>query len=169
MERQPYALLARVRRAFRVLNAAIETACRSADLTVQQQAFLLVLAAHAEDLVPLADVRAELNMDQPTSSELLARLHAMGLVRRSRGRDRRSTLVALSAKGQTRLQDSIGRMRAELIEADRRGDLDAWSDSLDAYLKFYTGRSRSPRRRRSSGSAAGRTAATRQRRRSAPS
>jgi DNA-binding MarR family transcriptional regulator len=147
MERQPYALLARVRRALRVLNRAIESASRGSGLTVQQQAFLLALEAHAEDLVPLAEVRAELDMDQPTSSELLARLHTMGLVRRSRGRDRRATLVALSAKGKLRLQDSIGRTRNELMRAARRGDLDAWSDSLASYLDFYTGASRRRRAR----------------------
>lgn len=165
MERQPFALLARVRKALRVLNAAIETACRGAGLTVQQQAFLLALAAHEEDLVPFAEIRAELGMDQPTASELLARLHAMGLIRRSRGRDRRATIVALSSKGEVRLHDSIRRTRKELMDADRSGDLDAWSDSLASYLDFYTrGAPRRNRRRAPAVPSVGRSASARGRR-----
>lgn len=77
-----HALLARVRHSLHVLNGVIETGARAAGLTVQQQGFLLSLAARGGAHVPLADLRADLGMDQATTSELLQRLGRRGLVTR---------------------------------------------------------------------------------------
>ena len=145
---RPYALLAHVRRALRVLNAAIEDGCGHAGLTVQQQAFLLVLAAHADEEVLHADVRIELQMDQATASELAARLLARRLIARRPAEDRRAWRMSLTRSGRTLLERSIEATRHEIEHAESRGELAALRDSLAAYLDYYTGRSRrGPRRR----------------------
>jgi DNA-binding MarR family transcriptional regulator len=64
-----HALLARVRHSLRALNGVIERGATSAGLTVQQQAFLLSMAARGGSRVPLADLRSDLGMDQATTSE----------------------------------------------------------------------------------------------------
>lgn len=134
---KPFALLGSVRRSLRVLNAAIETACREAGLTMQQQAFLLVLAAHPIGRVPLADVRVELLMDQATASELLARLQRRRLVRRTAAADRRALEVSLTPAGRALLIESIEHTRREIKRSDSRGELGALRDSITAYLDYY--------------------------------
>ena len=136
----PLALLAAVRRSLRVLNDAIDDGAKRAGLTVQQQAFLLATAARGGRKVALSDVRAELDMDQATASELLARLIRLGLVTRATATDRRAVDVTLTAKGRQRFARSIDRIRDELQVADRAGDLRALRESLSAYLDHYTGR-----------------------------
>jgi DNA-binding MarR family transcriptional regulator len=134
----PYALLARVRRALRVLDAAIERGCEAAGLTVQQQAFLLALAARGGRRVALALVRAELDMDQATASELLARLVSLDLVQRVGAADRRALEISLTRKGRLRFLRSVEGIRHEVQEAERAGDLRALRVSLAAYLDHYT-------------------------------
>lgn len=134
---KPFALLGSVRRSLRVLNAAIETACREAGLTMQQQAFLLVLAAHPTGRVPLADVRVELLMDQATASELLARLLRRRLVRRAAAADRRALEVSLTPAGRALLLESIEHTRREIKRSESRGELGALRDSIAAYLDYY--------------------------------
>lgn len=141
---KPFALLSRVRRSLRVLNAAIESACRDAGLTMQQQAFLLALAAYPSGRVPLADVRMELLMDQATASELLARLRQLGLVRRAAAADRRALEIMLTAAGRGRLAESIEHARREIQRSNSRGELGALRDSLAAYLDYYTRGTRPP-------------------------
>ena len=80
-----YALLADVRHSLRALNGVIEAGAKAAGLTVQQQGFLLSLAARGGTHVPLADLRADLGMDQATTSELLGRLGRRGWSRAERG------------------------------------------------------------------------------------
>lgn len=144
--REPYALLAQVRRALRVWNAAIEDGCRHAGLTVQQQAFLLALAAHKNDEVLHADVRIELQMDQATASELAARLVKRRLVSRRRASDPRAWSLRLTPAGRARLLRSIEATRHEIQHADARGELAALRESIDAYLDYYTARRRSAAR-----------------------
>ncbi|HUP35067.1 MAG TPA: MarR family transcriptional regulator [Candidatus Limnocylindria bacterium] len=134
----PYALLARVRRALRILDAAIERGSDLAGLTVQQQAFLLALAARGGRRVPLALVRAELDMDQATASELLARLVSLELVERIGAADRRALEISLTRKGRQRFLRSVEKIRHEIQAADKAGDLRALRVSLAAYLDHYT-------------------------------
>lgn len=134
----PYALLARVRRSFRILNAAIERGAGSAGLTVQQQGFLLALAARGGRRVPLALIRKELDMDQATASELLARLVGLELVERSGAADRRALEISFTRKGRLRFLRSVEGIRHEIQEADQAGDLRALRVSLAAYLDHYT-------------------------------
>lgn len=134
----PYALLARVRRALRILDAAIERGCEAAGLTVQQQAFLLALAARGGRRVPLALIRAELDMDQATASELLARLVSLELVERLGAADRRALELSLTRKGRQRFLRSVEKIRHEIQAADEAGDLRALRVSLAAYLDHYT-------------------------------
>ena len=134
----PYALLARVRRALRILNAAIERGSDLAGLTVQQQAFLLALAARGGRRVPLALVRVELDMDQATASGLLARLVSLELVERLGAADRRALELSLTRKGRQRFLRSVERIRHEIQAADEAGDLRALRVSLAAYLDHYT-------------------------------
>lgn len=133
----PYALLARVRRALRILDAAIERGCEAARLTVQQQAFLLALAARGGRRIPLSVVRAELDMDQATASELLARLVSLELVERIGAADRRALEISLTRKGRQRFLRSVERIRHEIQAADRAGHLRALRVSLTAYLDHY--------------------------------
>lgn len=139
-EQAPLALLADVRRSLRVLNGAIEAGAKLAGLTVQQQAFLLAVAARGGRKVPLSEVRGELDMDQATASELLARLIRLGLLTRAAAKDRRAVDVSLSAKGRQRFTRSLERIRDSLQVADRAGDLRALRESLSAYLDHYTRR-----------------------------
>lgn len=134
----PYALLARVRRALRALNSAIERGSEAAGLTVQQQAFLLSLAARGGRRIPLATIRAELDMDQATASELLARLVSVELVKRVGAADRRALEISLTRKGRQRFLRSVEGIRHEVQAADRAGDLRALRVSLSAYLDHYT-------------------------------
>ena len=142
------AVLARVRHSFRLLNRAIAEGSRGAGLTVQQQGFLLAVAARGGRNVPLSSVRAELLMDQATASELLRRLSQRGLVRRSPGEDRREIRVALTAEGRAVFKTSIAEIGAALRRADERGDLRNLRPSLREYLGFYgVGAARGARRR----------------------
>jgi DNA-binding MarR family transcriptional regulator len=134
----PYALLARVRRALRILDAAIERGCEAGGLTVQQQAFLLALAARGGRRVPLALIRTELDMDQATASELLSRLVSLELVERTGAADRRALEISLTRKGRQRFLRSVEKIRHEIQAADRAGDLRALRVSLAAYLDHYT-------------------------------
>lgn len=135
---RPYTLLAHVRRALRALNAAIDDGCRHADLSVQQQAFLLALAARPDGQVLYADVRIELQMDEATASELVARLVARKLVSRRPAADRRAWCMKLTASGRARLERSIEATRHAIQHAESRGELAALRDSLSAYLDYYT-------------------------------
>ena len=134
----PYALLARVRRALRILDAAIERGCEAAGLTLQQQALLLALAARGGRRVPLALIRVELDMDQATASELLSRLVSLELVERIGAADRRALEISLTRKGRQRFLRSVEKIRHEVQAADRAGDLRALRVSLAAYLDHYT-------------------------------
>ena len=66
-------LLARFRHSVRALNTAIERGAAASGLTVQQQAFLLSLAARDRDGVQLADVRAALELDSVTPADTASR------------------------------------------------------------------------------------------------
>jgi DNA-binding MarR family transcriptional regulator len=133
-----HALLARVRHSLRVLNGVIETGARAAGLTVQQQGFLLSLAARGGAHVPLADLRADLGMDQATTSELLQRLGRRGLVTRRTGSDRRAIDVSLTRSGRSAFTRSVRAISREMKLAKGRGDLDALQRNLRAYVAFYT-------------------------------
>ena len=134
----PYALLARVRRSLRILDAAIERGCETAGLTVQQQAFLLALAARGGRRVLFAGIRAELDMDQATASELLARLVSLDLLQRVGAADKRALEISLTRKGRQRFLRSVEGIRHEIQAADKAGDLRALRVSLAAYLDHYT-------------------------------
>ncbi|HEY3217548.1 MAG TPA: MarR family transcriptional regulator [Candidatus Limnocylindria bacterium] len=137
MSRSDYVLLARVRIAIRALNRAIEAGSAAAGLTVQQQGFLLALSARGGRDVALADVRAELGMDQATASDLLARLGRRGLVKRTAGADRRSVRLALTREGRSSFERSVREVRAALRAADRAGELAALTSSMNEYLRYY--------------------------------
>lgn len=146
MGRSDFVLLARMRVSIRALNRAIEEGSAAADLTVQQQAFLLALSARGGRGVPLADIRAELAMDQATASDLLARLVRRGLVLRVAGADRRSADLTLTQDGRRILDRSVRDIRRVLGKADRAGELDALATNMDAYLRYYGIRRRRTRR-----------------------
>jgi DNA-binding MarR family transcriptional regulator len=134
-----YALLAGVRHSLRALSGVIEAGAKAAGLTVQQQAFLLSLAARGGAHVALADLRADLGMDQATTSELLTRLVGRGLVTRRAGiDDRRAVDVSLTQSGRSDLTRSVRAIGREVKLAKKRGDLDALQRNLRAYVAFHT-------------------------------
>lgn len=133
-----HTLLAGFRYSLRVLDQAIETGAKDADLTVQQQAFLLSLMARGARKVPLADLRADLSMDQATTSDLLARLTRRRLVTRQSDDDRRALNVSITRLGRARFQRSVVAIGREIRRAKNSGDLDALQRNLRAYLAFYT-------------------------------
>ncbi|HEV8228871.1 MAG TPA: MarR family transcriptional regulator [Candidatus Limnocylindria bacterium] len=133
-----HALLASVRHSLRVLNGAIETGSKAAGLTLQQQAFLLSLAARGGRQVPLAELRADLGMDQATTSELLERLVRRGFAQREAGRDRRAVMITITADGRARFARSLITIHREIRAADARGDLRALRRNLRDYLAFHT-------------------------------
>jgi DNA-binding MarR family transcriptional regulator len=135
--RSDLTLLAQMRRSIRALDRAIETGSAVAGLTVQQQGFLLAVSARGGKGVALADVRAELGMDQATASDLLARLGRRGLVHRGPGEDRRSVRLTVTREGRRVFERSVRGVRSALHAADKAGELDALEHSMDAYLKYY--------------------------------
>lgn len=132
-----FAILERVRRSLRSLNAAIGRGAAAAGLTLQQQAFLLAVAAEGGDVVPLASIRRELDMDRATASVLLQRLVAMRLVSRSAAEDRRASTVSLTTRGRSVFRRSVTSIRRELLKAQRRGELGPLRDDLDDYFTYY--------------------------------
>jgi DNA-binding MarR family transcriptional regulator len=145
-ERPDYLLLARVRRSLRALNGAIARGAAAEGITLQEQAFLLGLAAYGGAQIPLADVREELEMDQASASVLLRRLVRKRMVVRVRANDRRAAEVSLTSKGWTTFRRSVVAIRGEIRRADHRGELAALDRELRNYLGFYL-RSSSTRRR----------------------
>jgi DNA-binding MarR family transcriptional regulator len=143
-----YLVLARFRRSLRAVNNAIGRGAAAAGLTFQQQAFLLALAAYGGRAVPLADVREELEMDQPSASALLARLVDMRMVTRSEGRDRRAADVTFTPAGSRAFRESVKKIRDEVRRAEHRAELWALQEDLRAYLTFYLGKGSGTRRKR---------------------
>jgi DNA-binding MarR family transcriptional regulator len=139
-------VLARFRRSLRAVNNAIARGAAAAGLTFQQQAFLLALAAYGGRAVPFADIREELEMDQPSASAILAKLVDMRLVTRSRGRDGRAADVSLTPAGSRTFRESVEKIRAEVQRAEHRAELTALRSDLRAYLTFYLGRGSRTRR-----------------------
>ncbi len=147
-----YELLARVRRSLRALNNAIARGAETAGLTLQQQAFLLALAAYGGRRVPLADVREELEMDRATTSALLMKLIEARQVIRAISTDRRAAEVTMTAAGWRIFRQSVASIRSEVRRAEHRDELGALRDDLDHYLGYYLDRRRgSPRARRRRG------------------
>jgi DNA-binding MarR family transcriptional regulator len=147
-----YATLARVRRSLRALNAAIGRGAEAAGLTLQQQGFLLAMAAYGGSGIPLADVREELEMDQATATELLKRLVRARLVARATASDRRAINVRLTLIGWQTFRRSVTTIRAEIQRAEHRGELSGLRQELRAYLGFYLRDAKTSREgRRSSG------------------
>jgi DNA-binding MarR family transcriptional regulator len=144
-ERPDYLLLARVRRSLRALNGAIARGAAAEGVTLQEQAFLLGLAAYGGAEIPLADVREELEMDQASASVLLRRLIRKRMVVRLRADDRRAAEVSLTPKGWATFRGSVVAIRGEIRRADHRGELAALDRELETYLGFYLrgGRARS--------------------------
>jgi DNA-binding MarR family transcriptional regulator len=136
-ERPDYLLLARVRRSLRALNGAIARGAAAEGLTLQEQAFLLGLAAYGGTEIPLADLREELEMDQASASVLLRRLVRKRMVVRVAANDRRAAEVSLTTKGWDTFRRSVGAVRGEIRHADHRGELNALGSELGTYLAFY--------------------------------
>ena len=144
-ERPDYLLLARVRRSLRALNGAIARGAAAEGLTLQEQAFLLGLAAYGGAEIPLADLREELEMDQASASVLLRRLVRKRMVVRVAANDRRAAQVSLTAKGWDTFRRSVGAVRGEIRRADHRGELNSLGSELGTYLAFYLRGDRSRR------------------------
>jgi DNA-binding MarR family transcriptional regulator len=136
-QRPGYLLLARVRRSLRALNSSISRGAAAAGLTLQEQAFLLGLAAYGGAEMPLADLRVELEMDQASASVLLRRLTRKRMVVRVVAADRRAAQVSLTSKGWAAFRGSIGTIRGEIRRSDHRGELNALGGELGTYLEFY--------------------------------
>jgi DNA-binding MarR family transcriptional regulator len=145
-ERLDYLLLARVRRSLRALNGAIARGAAAEGITLQEQAFLLGLAAYGGAEIPLADLREELKMDQASASLLLRRLVRKRMVVRVAARDRRAAEVSLTAKGWATFRRSVGTIRREIRRAEHRGELNALGSELGTYLGFYLRSDRTRRR-----------------------
>ena len=141
-ERPDYLLLARVRRSLRALDGAITRGAAAEGLTLQEQAFLLGLAAYGGAKIPLADVREELEMDQASASVLLGRLVRKKMVVRVSATDRRAAEVSLTAKGWAAFRASVGAIGGEIRRAEHRGELAALGTELETYLAFYLRRRR---------------------------
>jgi DNA-binding MarR family transcriptional regulator len=136
--------LARVRRSLRALNNALTRGAEASGLTLQQQAFLLALAAYERKDVLLSDIREELEMDQATASEILAKLIAARLVVRGSAKDRRAANISFTTKGWAVFVNSLGSIRREMQRAEHRAELIALGPELDDYLHFYLGERRAP-------------------------
>lgn len=136
-EHPDYLLLARVRRSLRALNSAIARGAAAEGLTLQEQAFLLGLAAYGGAEIPLADLREELEMDQASASVLLRRLVRKKMVVRVVASDRRAAKVSLTAKGWATFRRSVGTIRGEIRRSEHRGELSALGSELGTYMGFY--------------------------------
>ena len=141
-----YLALARVRRSLRALSNVLTRGAEAAGLTLQQQAFLLALAAYERRDVLLADIREELEMDQATASELLAKLLDRRLVVRDSAKDRRAATISFTPKGWAIFRTSVELIRREMQLAQHRAELIALGSELDAYMRFYLGERPAPLR-----------------------
>jgi DNA-binding MarR family transcriptional regulator len=146
-----YLALARVRRSLRALNNVLSRGAEAAGITLQQQAFLLALAAYERRDVLLADLREELEMDQATASEILSKLVASRLVVRDYAQDRRAADISFTPKGWTTFLSSVESIRREMQRAQHRAELTGLGPELDAYLRFYLGSRTLPARAATSG------------------
>jgi len=106
-------------------------------MTVQQQAFLLAVAAYDGREVRLADIRDELEMDQATASAILAKLVASRLVVRDFAKDRRAANVSFTRKGWATFLASVESIRREMERAQHRAELIALGPELEGYFRFY--------------------------------
>lgn len=136
-ERPDYLLLARVRRSLRSLNGAIARGAAAEGITLQEQAFLLGLAAYGGAEIPLADLREELEMDQASASVLIRRLVLKKMVVRVQADDRRAAEVSLTPRGWATFRRSVGAIRGEIRRAEHRGELAALNKELATYLGYY--------------------------------
>lgn len=136
-ERPDYLLLARVRRSLRALNGAIARGAAAEGVTLQEQAFLLGLAAYGGAEIPLADLREELEMDQASASVLIRRLVLKKMVVRVRADDRRAAEVSLTPRGWATFRRSVGAIRGEIRRAEHRGELAALNKEFATYLGYY--------------------------------
>jgi DNA-binding MarR family transcriptional regulator len=126
-----------VRRSLRALNNAIARGAESAGVTLQQQAFLLALAAYGGRSVPLADLREELEMDQATASVILMKLIEARWLVRTIAKDRRAADITMTLAGWQTFRRSITSIRAEVRRAHHRDELSALRQDLDRYLGYY--------------------------------
>jgi DNA-binding MarR family transcriptional regulator len=126
-----------VRRSFRALNNVLARGAGDAGLTLQQQAFLLALAAYESKDVLLADIREELEMDQATASELLRKLVRARLVMRASAKDRRAIKVTMTATGWRAFRRSVEGIRREMHRSQHRAELSALGEDLEQYFRFY--------------------------------
>jgi len=86
VSRSDHLLLARVRIAIRALNRAIEAGSRGAGLDRAAAGLPSRALGARRTRRALAEIRAEMRMDQATASDLLARLTRRVLVQRAPGR-----------------------------------------------------------------------------------
>jgi DNA-binding MarR family transcriptional regulator len=110
-------LVAAVERAGHALRVQLRERARRHRLSVVQAQVLQRLACDGPARRRVGALAEELDVTHPTMSDALNALHARGLVVRTRGRDRRTRTLALSARGRLVAQD-----------------LGDWSDAAGAVL-----------------------------------
>lgn len=112
-----YAGLAGFRSALRQFLAFSEAAASEAGVTSQQYQTLLVIKTHAGGRVMIKDIADQMLLQPHGAVQLVDRLAAAELVERQSSRlDRRSVLVALTAKGEQILAQLAGSHLAELLK-----------------------------------------------------
>ncbi len=123
-----YQALAELRYQIRSFLHFSEQAARKLSLEPQQHQLMLALKGLPDGLHPTIGTLAErLQLQHHSTVELVNRLSAVGLVRRSRaGEDRRQVLLELTAKGETVLRR---------LSLDHQAELRTQSPALVAALE----------------------------------
>src|SRR3954452_17421321 len=126
--------------ASRAVTSLYRVVLEDLDLTYPQ--YLVMLALWEQDDRLVKELGAELNLDSGTLSPLLKRLHAAGLVLRTRqADDERAVRVSLSDAGKALREkaDGVPGVIGEAMGLDAaglarmRGELDRLTESVNAY------------------------------------
>lgn len=112
-----YQDLASFRLALRKFLAFSETALGSAGVTSQQYQAILAIAASEDRTLSMKALAAELLLKPNGAVQLIDRLEALGMVRRTTSdADRRSVVLSLTSTGRALLRRFARLHRAELLQ-----------------------------------------------------
>jgi len=106
-----------IRRASRILTQVYDAALRPIGLEANQ--FMLLVAIHLFESVPITRLAQELFADQTTMTRNVKLLEKQGLVAITPGKDRRIKLVSLTVDGQVILEQALPvwkQVQAELMQ-----------------------------------------------------
>lgn len=127
MQRRSQQALSAMRQVLRATENYARNLSRSTGLTASQLLLLQVLDQHGETTA--GQIAGHMGITQATTTSLLHKLEARGLVRRQRGdSDRRQVWLSLTEEGRERLAAAPDGLQA--IFKERFENLDSWEQAM---------------------------------------